>query len=249
MDKGVEFCAAELPPKQLDADLKSDACRDYMWEYGLSEWKDMSDYDIRYLNARYPDINIKDIVCGLFLQCNGEDNTNKMPRKYAEGRNFGEELQNRRTGATVEKVHTMYQLVKKEHRDNELVRVTTDDLEDSLSQVTRSSCRSSSNRSTTRAVQDKVDRLDREKVIVHLHRPIANGFELVDSFAFDHLCGYRPIEPRYVERIYSNNIFGTSLTLLHGASRSGVTSMFWAGRKRTSVNSWYIEGEPDTLVT
>lgn len=80
MDEGMQFCRDELPPGKLSTailkklHLSSDDAkayqyngshkdtRDWIWCYGLRNWKIQFDYDIQYLNRSYPKHDIQSLV-------------------------------------------------------------------------------------------------------------------------------------------------------------------------------------------
>lgn len=103
---GMEFCQEELPPTKLAQSVKDklglsyDKCkkleycgatmttRHYLWEFGLASWRKKYDYDIQYLQRRFPSANVKNLVCSLVSHWNFETSNKKLPRKYIEGRDI-----------------------------------------------------------------------------------------------------------------------------------------------------------------
>lgn len=74
---GMKLCQEELPPQKLSVKVKQKtglpndeykkleyddgvkATRDYVWEFLSVPWRKQFDYDIQYLQKRYPDASVK----------------------------------------------------------------------------------------------------------------------------------------------------------------------------------------------
>lgn len=100
----VEICLAELPPLQipvltkhrlgLTADQFEDLkyrrdiqeIKDFVWEFALQPWRERYDYDIQYLQKRYPDQDVKELMCECVARWN--EQCGNSGRQFAEGRNL-----------------------------------------------------------------------------------------------------------------------------------------------------------------
>lgn len=105
-DSAIQLCQQELPPKKLPEKAKeklglteedckkiqysgnAQMTKNYVWEYLTVPWRKKYDYDMRYLQKRYPDTPVKDIICSWFSRLNSQDNFKDLARQYPEGRDI-----------------------------------------------------------------------------------------------------------------------------------------------------------------
>lgn len=103
---GLYVCQQELPPTSLPKNARkkhesdeeairklqynsaTDVAKSFLWEFALTSWREAFDYDIQYLQKRYPDCYAKGVICGMFAKWNSGPDFKWLSRKHAKGRDL-----------------------------------------------------------------------------------------------------------------------------------------------------------------